>query len=144
MDLQFSPTEMKAMLAALQTDTWNTLTIMLLKADVSPGPGTTLAEVVAAEADFTGYARKTGVALSAPVNTVGGGAECISPEETFIASGSAVANTVYGFAVVTAGAAALKTCANFAAPIPVAAAGDPVSFNFTLKLAPGGEIFVTG
>lgn len=143
MELQFSLAERKAMLAALQTDTWNTLTILLLKADISPDENTDLAAVLAAEADFTGYARKTAVALSAPVNTVDGGAECISPEETFIASGSATANTVYGFAVVTAGAAALKAVCNFDSPIPVAAAGDKVSFNWTLKVAPGGENYVT-
>lgn len=141
--LQFSLAELKSMLAALQADTWNTLTIVLLKADISPSRTTTLAEVLAAEADFTGYARKTAQDLSAPVNTVDGGAECISPEQTFIASGSGTTNDVYGYAVVTAAAAALKACVNFDAPIPVAAAGDKVSFNFTLSVDPTGETFVT-
>lgn len=80
--------------------------LLLFKSDFIPSFSTTLAEVLAHQADFDGYPAggATLVQWSAPILIPGAGAGISSPEVQFVfnGGGSGQQNLIGGYAVVTA------------------------------------------
>lgn len=115
-------------LGDMKTADLNTLTVGLLKSPVVPDPNAVLADLTAEEADFTGYARLTGEDFSALLNIDGDQKEMVSGNLLFRATGSAVGNNVYGWFMCDAGATTLLLWGLFDDYVPIASAGDAVSF----------------
>lgn len=84
-----------AMATAQQTTLINAK-VRLCKSVVPEDDNTVRADLVAIEADYTGYAAKVVAAFSGPFNDADGKAALISPLQNFNPSGSTVTNSIYG------------------------------------------------
>jgi len=89
---------------------------------------TTKAEMVAAEATYTGYLAKTVVALLAPYVVPGGGANVQIPTQQFQPTGSAVTNMIRGWWVELA-TGDIQVSARFDADIPMASVNDAIPLD---------------
>lgn len=102
--------------------------------EITPSIATTRAQLVAAEADYTGYTA-TGEELTAwfaPLANPLGGSSIDSPKEQFAAASPyTVGNLIGGFWVETA-AGDLVVIGTFENPIPVGAAGQGFPLSVSL------------
>lgn len=99
--------------------------VVLYKTPVVLTEDTVLADLTLA--DFTGYAISAAITWSSAFHDPDGNPVIVGQLLTFAGSGGfAVANTIYGYAVVNAAADTLLWAENFPVPINVAAQGDGV------------------
>lgn len=125
--LIFTQAGVQAFMADVIAGALNNCRIHLYKNDYVP----TVFDVVAAftEADYTGYAFQS--VLTAAWNAViqaDGSAGVIGPGLFFDASGTAVANTIYGYFVTDLAGTTLLWAERFAAPVGITGPGN----GFTL------------
>lgn len=108
-------------------------TIDLFKDTLVPGITTTAAELLAAIADYSGYAQKVVTALLAPYLDPAGGASTNIATQQFQHTGGAVANSIGGAWVRDAGAV-VRLVIVFDNPVQMAVATDAIPldviFNF--------------
>lgn len=117
-----------AYLTDLQTDELNALEIHLIQTDLPPLEETTLADLEAEEADFSGYAAKTAVDMDGPLVDDSGRVKLISPNQLFTHNGGGTANTIYGYYVTNAGNTVLEFWEKFETPQAMVNNGDACSF----------------
>lgn len=99
-------------------------------------PGIDLATLVAAEADFTGYAPIVIAAWLDPILSPLGGAQIGSGTQQFMAAAPyTVGNSIVGWWIET-GAGVLICCGNTPQPVSMAGAGD--GFPLDVQLVFGG------
>lgn len=114
----------KAILTAITATggPWNGAIIGLYKNNIVPTPRTTLAELD--EADFTGYTRSAAITWSAVGQNIEDQAICLSDQKVFAGTGSAVANLIYGYMVLTTGGTFLLEVVPLPEPVSINEAGD--------------------
>jgi hypothetical protein len=132
---QFFPNASTKWLAALVQDELAASKLRLwVDGELTPSIATTRAELVAAEADYTGYPAG-GEALATwfdPLNNPLGGSSIDSPKVQFdTATPYTVGNTIGGFWVETA-AGDVVVIGQFVNPIPMGAAGDGFPLSSSL------------
>lgn len=94
----------------------------LFQNTINPSPQTPLADFLAAEADYDGYAPLTIVAWGAPV-LAGVGYSIYAPTQTFrFVFSDGVVNTIAGYFLVTSGGALKEYCV-FGSPVPMSGNG---------------------
>lgn len=99
--------------------------VKLFKNDMTPSGLTLLADLD--EADFTGYAASGAVTWDAGFTNEAGDGEIIGDTKQFLASGAAVANTVYGYYVTSGDGLTLLFSERFAVPKLIDAAGKSIT-----------------
>jgi hypothetical protein len=112
-------------------------TLHLFKANLNIGPNTVLADLIAAEADFSGYAAKTIAAFNDPYIASGGGASITSPFEQFewvdpIPPALPVPNVIYGFWLEDS-TSKLVVVGTLDLPVSVQMVGDAVAITLALN-----------
>lgn len=109
----------------------------LYQSSLTPTVDTTLADLVAAEADFSGYAPITLVAFGAPYLVSAGGAAVNSPCAQFnTADPTTITNNIGGAWIETAGGDLVLIDA-FPDPIPMAAPSQAIPIQEILRFLSG-------
>ena len=120
-----------------------TASIALTSSAFSPGSATTLAELTAIEATFTGYSRITLTTIPAayidPIN--GGISQAIPLSQFSTASPYTVGNTIFGGFMVDA-SGNLLVCWNVAAGWAMSAADDSLPLQITLNFFGTNAVYV--
>jgi hypothetical protein len=101
------------------------LQLVLLSVPIPLTPGTIFNNLT--EANYSGYARVSGLTWGSPILQGDGTFSVISALETFIAASASnfVSNVIYGYALIdTSGSPNLILSEMFAVPIPIAAPSD--------------------
>lgn len=136
---QFYPNSSTIVIAGLVQDELALSKLRLFQEGFVPSIATTRAELVAAEADYTGYPAG-GVEVTAwldPILNPIGGASIDMPTEQFAAAAPyTVGNTIGGYWIETAGGV-LIVVGTFATPIPIGAAGQGFPMTLTLVFPNG-------
>lgn len=96
----------------------------LYKAPFTPTKFTVLADLTVA--DFTGYALSAAITWGTPLNDPDGTAYVPGGQIEFIASGSAIANTIYGAYIVDAAGTGLIAVLPFDSSVGVSGTGQGV------------------
>jgi len=109
--------------------------VKLFAQDIVPLNDVTLAELDAAEADFTSYAAED--VVPAAVGTDGdGNAVALLPQAAFAAADDAAPNQVYGYYLTTDDDASLLGAGRFEnAPIGILDNGDSITVTAALKVS---------
>jgi hypothetical protein len=106
---------------------FNGAKVRLFKQDMDPTPDTTLAQLDAAQADFTGYAESTAIVWSNAYTNSIDQAVIVGDTKVFAATGSTTTNTIYGYYVVDSAGTKLLYAEKFeTGPIPVLEVGHAV------------------
>lgn len=90
--------------------------VRLIKEPIAVGPTTTIAELDAAEADYTGYVEQAAGAWGTVGTNVLNQAEMTATELEFVPSGTTILNTIYGYYVVDSGGTELRFFEMFDTP----------------------------
>lgn len=112
----------------------DTAKIHLFKNDILPGPGTLVSQLD--EADYTGYAASAAINWGAPFINANGQGEVVGPGHQFQPTGTAVANTIYGYWIMpTVASTAPIKIVRFAEPVNLTGPADAliVEPNFTVR-----------
>jgi len=107
------------------TGPFNAMKLVLYKTPVTPGPATAFADLTLA--DFTGYAAVAGQVFSAAYYDVDFTALSLGEDALFLCSGSAISNTIYGYALLDTAGAVLLAIFPFDQPVAVNMAGEAVT-----------------
>lgn len=138
----FPNTERIAAVTAIQTP-FATGKIRLIQSPLTLTPGMNEADLVAVEADYTGYAAKTLTTLPAPyIDQVNGGVSFEIPTQQFdIGATPTVFNDIYGGWVEDSGANLLMafTVIN---PYPMQGVGDALPLNLILNFFGSNQVYV--
>lgn len=105
--------------------------LKLFQNDVIPTRDSVLADLD--EADFTGYADVNAVAFGTPYYDADGAGIVTAPSHEFVATGSTIANVIYGFYLTDDPATVLRAAYRFADPVGIGAAGQGVTVVPFLK-----------
>lgn len=100
-------------------------TLSLYQNNATLTRATTLADLTIAT--FTGYAPVAGLAFSSPYIDVDGSALALGADNVFVATGSAIANVIYGYMLTDAGVANLQAAYALANPVGIGSAGQAVA-----------------
>lgn len=137
---QFFPNSAALAIAALVQTELALSKLRLFKNGFTPSVSTTRAELIAEEADFTGYPAG-GSAITAfldPILNPLGGASIDWPTEQFApASPFTVGNVIGGWWIEDAGGTLVYAIGTFAAPIPMNAAGQGLPLAGSLVFPQG-------
>ena len=143
----FPPAEQLSEITAALAANLATYKVRLLLSVVPLSPIPSLADLVAAEANFTGY---TAVAAAAPPvpfpDVVQGGVSWTSPNDIFtVGSTPTVTNTIYGFWVEypSSSPTALYLLVLFNTPVQMNMPGDQINLQFTLNYFGTDGLIVT-
>lgn len=119
-DFQYQSMSGAKALANLRQTALANATLHLLKEDISPSINTTLAEFVAAEADYDAYAAKAIAAWAEPSLASIAGYNVVGPLQTFqLAATPAVPNMIFGWFLVLADGTTLIDYGTFDPPRPL-------------------------
>lgn len=127
MPIVMNAAQLRAAIGALGDGTaslWGSPTVKLFKNDVTPTLNTVIGDLT--EADFTGYGAAT-ITWGSATNGPGEEASVYGTGLSFIANGSSSPNIIYGWWLQNAGG--LRFAERFDEPIPIAEAGDDVTFQ---------------
>jgi hypothetical protein len=134
----FYPNAGTLAIAALVDTALASSKLRLFQSSITPSVLTTRTQLVAAEADFSGYAEKTITSPLDPILNPLGGASIQIPTQQFeYDSGlGSVANDVGGWWIETA-AGTLIAVGTFASPIPMSADGQGIPIDILLRFGSG-------
>lgn len=138
--MQFFPNSGSLQVASLLRTYLEASNLRLFKSDFVPAVSSTLAEFVAAEADYTGYTAGGAplAAWFAPVLNPAGGASIDSPTVQFAAAAPyTVGNLIGGWFVTNDDDDTVIATGTFANPIPMGAANQGFPMNVTLVFPNG-------
>jgi len=138
--MQFFPNSASLAIAALVQGELALSKIRLFQDGFSPSVNTTRAQLIAEEADYTGYAAggETVTAFLPPILNPLGGASIDWPTVQFDAVAPyTVGNVIGGWWLEDAAGAVVYAIGTFAAPIPVGAAGQGFPLSGSLVFPQG-------
>jgi hypothetical protein len=107
-------------LTALISGALNGCKMRLFASNLTLGPSTTLATLLAAEATFTGYAAATLNSWSTPATDGSGAAASTDSQGQFTPTGSGGSGNVYGYFLTDSGGTKLFGCESFGSAMSVA------------------------
>lgn len=143
----FPPAEQLSEITAALAAALTTYGVRLLQSVVPLSPVPSIANLIAAEATFTGYAAATPSGPPIPFpDPVQSGVSWTSPTVTFtVGATPSVTNTVYGFWVdyPSSSPTALYLVALFNTPIQMNNPGDQINLQFTLNYFGTDGLIVT-
>lgn len=137
----FNPTEVQVIpqtqllviLAALVAEDgpFDAPILKLFQNDIDPTPETVIGDLE--EATFTGYADVNALAFGTPYYDIDGNAIVTAPSHEFVASGSGVANVIYGWYLTDDPATKLLAAFRFQESVGIGGAGQGVTVVPFLK-----------
>lgn len=109
--------------------------LCLIKDNILITKDTTLADLEAAKADFSGYAEATIATWHDPFRDAAGSVWMRAPSQIFEHNGGGTDNTIYGWYFKNAGATKKVCAGNFATPIVMSPTSDGMTVEPAVKIA---------